>query len=141
MLIQVLQEVAAARHVLIICGSTVIDGYAFCLGLNRLDHSYKTPLDLQSLVRSVTYLIRGAIFRPKYASSWSGKVSLEIRPLGELIDMYHTRKATLRHDKVYALLGMCSDDLSAAGLSPDYTVSWEQPSRTLSSSFSIKRYL
>ena len=96
-----------------------------------MERSYKTPLDLQSLIRSVTYLIRGAIFRPKYASSWSGKVSLEIRPLGELIDMYHTRKATLRHDKVYALLGMSSDDLSAAGLSPDYTVSWEQPFQNL----------
>ena len=113
------------------CGSTAIDGYAFCLGLSRLEHLYKIPLDLQSLVRSVAYLIRGAIFRPKYASSWLGKFSLEIRPLGELIDMYHTRKATLRHDKVYALLGMCSDDLSAAGLSPDYTVSWEQPFRNL----------
>ena len=45
--------------------------------------------------------------------------------------MYHTRKATLRHDKVYALLGMSSDDLSTAGLLPDYTVSWEQPFQNL----------
>ncbi|KAF2181209.1 hypothetical protein K469DRAFT_752814 [Zopfia rhizophila CBS 207.26] len=36
--------------------------------------------------------------------------------------MYHTREATKRHDKVYALLGMSSDDPSAAGLSPNYTI-------------------
>ncbi|KAF5978505.1 hypothetical protein FBULB1_6104 [Fusarium bulbicola] len=36
--------------------------------------------------------------------------------------MYHTRKATERHDKVYALLGMSSDDPSVAGLYVDYTI-------------------
>jgi hypothetical protein len=30
------------------------------------------------------------------------------------VDMYHTHKATERHDKVYALLGMSSDGPSAA---------------------------
>jgi hypothetical protein len=69
----------------------------------------------------VTYLIRGAIFRPK----GSGRASQDICPLGELIDMYHTHQATLRHDKVYALLGMSSDDLSKANLSPDYKVPWK----------------
>jgi hypothetical protein len=39
--------------------------------------------------------------------------------------MYHTRKATERHDKVYALLSMSSDDLNLAGLSPDYKVPWK----------------
>jgi ankyrin repeat protein len=49
-----------------------------------------------------------------------------ISSLGELIDMYHTHEATKVHDKVYALLGMSSDDFSKAGLSPDYGVSWEE---------------
>ncbi|KAF5595300.1 HETEROKARYON incompatibility [Fusarium subglutinans] len=40
--------------------------------------------------------------------------------------MYHTRKATERHDKVYALLGMSSDDPSEAGLYVDYTIPWSQ---------------
>src|SRR5438874_1311044 len=61
--IKVLQEVAAARHVLIMCGSTEIDGYAFCLGIKSLEESkelsYKSYPDLQSLIHSVTYLIRG----------------------------------------------------------------------------------
>jgi alkylhydroperoxidase family enzyme len=39
--------------------------------------------------------------------------------------MYCTREASERHDKVFALLGMSSDDPIAAGLSPDYGIPWE----------------
>ncbi|KAH7141999.1 heterokaryon incompatibility protein-domain-containing protein, partial [Dactylonectria macrodidyma] len=124
--IWVLQEVAAARHVLIKCGPTEIDGYAFCSGLSASKLSYATCPDLQALIRSVTYLIRGAIFRPRCAAGGSGRFSLDIRPLSELVEMYHTRKATERHDKVYALLGMSSDDPSAAGLLADYKIPWRQ---------------
>jgi hypothetical protein len=105
------------------CGSTVIDGYAFYLGVNRF---YEAHRDLESSIRSITYLIRGAIFRPKHAISSSGRASLDIRPLGELIDMFHTHEATKPVDKVYALLGMSSDDPSTAGLLPDYEVPWEK---------------
>lgn len=122
--IWVLQEVAAARHVLISCGSTEIDGYAFCLGMERLQHRYKALPGFLGQIQSVTYLIRGAIFRPGYRTNTSGRVSLDICLLGELLDMYHTHDATKRHDKVYALLGMSSDDLREAGLSPDYSVPW-----------------
>ncbi|KAK2470355.1 hypothetical protein H9L39_17972 [Fusarium oxysporum f. sp. albedinis] len=121
--IWVLQEVAAARHVLIKCGPTEIDGYAFCSGLSALKLSYETCPDREGLIRSVAYLIRDAVFRPRYETSRSSRFSLNIRPLGELVDMYHTRNATDRRDKVYALLGMSSDDPSAAGLSADYKTS------------------
>jgi hypothetical protein len=106
------------------CGPAEIDGYAFCLGVDSLKF-YKADPDLQSLIYSITYLIKGAIFRPGYIMSL-GRSSLGICPLGELIDMYHTHEATQRYDKVYALLGMSSDDLSKACLSPSYTVSWEE---------------
>ncbi|OCL01779.1 hypothetical protein AOQ84DRAFT_328482, partial [Glonium stellatum] len=119
--IWVLQEVAAARRVLIMCGPAEINGYAFCSGFNKLKLSYGAHPGLQSLIRSVTYVIRGAIFRPKYTTSSSGGICL-----GELIDMYHTREATECHDKVYALFGMSSDDPSAAGLSPNYKVPWRK---------------
>jgi hypothetical protein len=79
---------------------------------------------LQSLIHSVTYLIRGAIFRPNYSIPELG--SQGICFLGELMDMYHTHEATIRHDKVYALIGISSDDLSKANLSPNYSVSWEE---------------
>ena len=95
-----------------------MNGYAFCSGLNKLGLS--SYPGLQGLIRSAVYLIRGAIFRPRYAMSLPNRVSL-----GELIDMHHNREATRRHDKIYALLGMSSEGPSAAGLSPNYQVSWK----------------
>lgn len=117
-----LQEIAAAQNIVIMCGSTRIDGYAFCLGLPAL-LSYA---DIPDHIRSVTYLMRGSIFRPKYSLNMSGDVSLDIRPLGELIDMYHAHEATERHDKIFALLGMSSDNPATAGLVPNYDISWNE---------------
>ncbi|KAL6831916.1 heterokaryon incompatibility domain-containing protein [Trichoderma camerunense] len=120
--IWVLQEVAAAQHIVMMCGSIRIDGYAFCLGLPSL-LQYK---DIPSHIRSVTYLMRGCIFRPKYSVNSLGGISLDIRPLGALIDMYHTHEATERHDKIFALLGMSSNDPTTHGLMPNYKTPWNE---------------
>ncbi|KAK3369305.1 heterokaryon incompatibility protein-domain-containing protein [Lasiosphaeria ovina] len=122
----VLQEVAAARHVLIKCGTMEIDGYAFCSGISALK-PYESFPELQSLIRSAVYLIMGAIFRPRCEISQSDRFSLNVRPLSELVDMYHTRKATKLLDKVYALLGMSSGDRDPykAGFWPNYNASWK----------------
>lgn len=122
-----LQEVAAARNILIKCGSTEIGGFAFCVGLTSrsFEPIYKVFPGLQSLIRTAIYLIRGAEFRAKMIPDSPNEFSLRIRPLGELIEMYHTRKATMRHDKIFALLGMSSDNPIAGGLSPDYETPWE----------------
>ena len=125
-MIQVLQEVAAARRILIVCGPAEIDGYKFCLGLESLQIFYQARPDLHSLIRSVTYLIRQARFRPTVGVCWSDMSFLAIHPLGELLDMFHTHEATERHDKVYALLGMSSDALNTANLLPDYKVPWKE---------------
>jgi hypothetical protein len=77
---------------------------------------------VKSSIHSVNFLIRGAIFRLKGL----GMVSQNISHLGELIDMYHAHEASKRHDKLYALLGMSSDNLSLANLSPDYRVPWDE---------------
>ncbi|KAL8365088.1 hypothetical protein RB595_004080 [Gaeumannomyces hyphopodioides] len=130
---QVLQEVAAARHVLIKYGSTEIDGYAFCLGLGVLGPFYKTHPNLQALIPPIAHLIKDAVFRSRHDrddTSRPARFSLNIRPLGELVDMYHTRKATVPLDKVYALLGMSSDD-PAAKIEANYTSSWEDLLRKL----------
>ncbi|TRX92821.1 hypothetical protein FHL15_006227 [Xylaria flabelliformis] len=132
--IWVLQEVAAARHILIKYGPTEIDGYVFCSGLSGLNLSYKTSPDFQGLILPAIYLIRGAIFRPRCKGdeiNSSSTFSLNIRPLVELVDMYHTHKATNRLDKVYALLGMSSDDPSEAGLLANYNTSWGEVFRKL----------
>jgi ankyrin repeat protein len=118
LLFKVLQEMAAARHVLIMCGSAEIDGHVFCLGLDSLGTNF------EDAVLQVTFLIGGAIFRPRNISQYHGKLSPAICPLGELVDKYHAHKATQRHDKIYALLGMCSDDLSKADLEPNYSLPW-----------------
>jgi len=111
------------------CGPAEIDGYAFCLGLDSLKEFYESRVELQCLIQSVTYLIRGAIFRRNYVLGRTGGVPQAICTLGELVDMYHNHEATLLHDKVYALLGMSgmsSDDLSKANLLPNYEVKWEE---------------
>ncbi|KAI1019241.1 hypothetical protein LB503_009165 [Fusarium chuoi] len=116
----VLQEVAAAQHVLLICGASQIDGYAFCLGLAP----YMDASEGFEFVSSVEYLIRGSIFRPKYTRTDSGLITLGIRSLGELMDMYLAHEATDPLDKVFALLGMSTDGLSAPELRPNYSISW-----------------
>ncbi|KAE8319313.1 heterokaryon incompatibility protein-domain-containing protein [Aspergillus transmontanensis] len=112
--IWVLQEVYAAQDILVLCGGVKIHGYTFSSGLKDLSLSLKARPELQSLVGSVVYLMRGAIFRPNTTSS-RGTLSL-----GELIDMYHARAATKKQDKVYALLGMSSD----SPLLPNYKLPW-----------------
>ncbi|KLU85042.1 hypothetical protein MAPG_04074 [Magnaporthiopsis poae ATCC 64411] len=139
--IWVLQEVAAARYVLIKCGSSAIDGHTFCSGLDESKLSYDTHPALRYLIPPITYLIRDAVVRPQYATSLPetaslpSTFSLNIRPLGELVDMFHTREATNPLDKVYALLGMSSDDPrdpKTAGLyEADYTASWAEVFRKL----------
>jgi hypothetical protein len=95
------------------------------VGLERLQ--IIDPLSSQfSSVRAVISLIRPAIFRPKFEISRSGIAALNICSLCELISMYNTLNSTQRHDKVYALLGMATDDVSSAGLLPDYHVPWEE---------------
>ncbi|KAF5530822.1 het-domain-containing protein [Fusarium phyllophilum] len=116
----VLQEVAAAQHVLLVCGAFQIDGYAFCLGLAP----YMDACEGFESVSSVEYLIRGSIFRPKYTKTDSGLITLGIRSLGELMDMYHAHEATEPLDKVFALLGMSTDGSSASELRPNYSISW-----------------
>ncbi|KAL8303409.1 hypothetical protein RB594_008411 [Gaeumannomyces avenae] len=138
--IWVLQEVAAARYVLIKCGFSAVDGYTFCSGLGKSKLSYDTHPALRDLIPPITYLIRDAVVRPQYETSLPetslpSTFSLNIRPLGELVDMFHTREATNPLDKVYALLGMSSDDPrdpKTAGLyEADYTASWAKVFRKL----------
>lgn len=111
---------AAAQHVIIKCGSKEINGHAFCIGLETLGTA------LEGYMCLATSLIRGAIFRSGEVSKKQGRLCLDICSLGELVDKYHTHEAKIKHDKVYALLGMSSDDLSEARLKPDYNVPWKE---------------
>ncbi|PFH62177.1 hypothetical protein XA68_14718 [Ophiocordyceps unilateralis] len=128
--IWVLQELAAARHVLIKCGNTEVDGYAFCLGLDALKQPIGSSPGQQAPIRTVTHLIRGSIFRPRDVTCQSDRFSLSLRPLIELLELRHNQKATMRHDRIYALLGICSDP-DFARLSVNYIMPWKQLFRKL----------
>ena len=99
-----------------------MDGYALCLGTQALEKFCVEQPQILSSIRPVNYLIQGAIFRPR----GRGQTLTGTNSLRELIDMYHTHEATLRSDKVYALLGMSSDGITKAGLSPNYNISWKE---------------
>ncbi|KAE8161442.1 heterokaryon incompatibility protein-domain-containing protein [Aspergillus tamarii] len=119
--IWVLQEVALARDIIVMCGPVEINGYAFVSGLQSLEVLRTAHPKLQGLVQSAYHLIKDAVFRPSYRFDTRGTQSI-----GELIDMYHTRHASCLHDKVYALLGMCSDDPNTKALRPDYELPWNK---------------
>jgi hypothetical protein len=97
------------------CGSTEIDGYAFCLGVKSLQLSYIASPALQTLL-SITYLIEYTGLRSKYTANSPKRFSLEIQSLAKLIDIFYTRHASDPRDKVYALLGISLDDPSKATL-------------------------
>jgi hypothetical protein len=117
--------VAAARHVVVCCGPAEIDGHALCTGLGQLK-LVKKAIDQYFRAHASLTLIRGAIFRSRSRQCSPAKPALGILPLGELLGMYNTHEATHRHDKIYALLGMATDDVSHAGLSPNYDVPWDE---------------
>lgn len=127
-----LQEVAAARHVLIMCHSIEIDGDAFCAGLLALNLALEDP-ELQNRIRSAIYLIKNAGLRPKHTAGYFDKFSLGRRSLGELVDMYHNRKAKDWRDTIYALLGMSLD--IPVGLTPNYNTPWKDLFHKLVHSF------
>jgi hypothetical protein len=95
--------------------------------MDALRESPKAHDELQRsliVIRFVTYLIRGAIFRPRYTRLSS--IPEGIRPFKELVGMFHTHEASEPRDNVYALLGMSSDKMNESQLSPDYTVPFEE---------------
>ncbi|KAK0654917.1 heterokaryon incompatibility protein-domain-containing protein [Cercophora newfieldiana] len=121
--IWVLQEVAAARRVEIICHDEELDGEVFCAGLQALkfaDHRSGTL----GPVNTAVFLIKDPILRHKRGSGAMKSFSLNVMPLLELIRKYHDRNATDRRDKVFALLGMSSE--IPKGLATDYNTPWSR---------------
>ncbi|KAK1831507.1 heterokaryon incompatibility protein-domain-containing protein, partial [Podospora conica] len=129
--IWVLQEVAAARHILILCGSIVVDGLALCACVDALGAKGGIQdLEMWIKVKSGLELMKDT-FQSNWYAGESQQFNLAIAPLADLLDVYLPRQASDVRDKVYALLGMCSDDFCNTGLViPDY-------SRTLVDFFSL----
>ncbi|KAH9233960.1 hypothetical protein K456DRAFT_1772342 [Colletotrichum gloeosporioides 23] len=119
----VLQEVAAARHVLVMCKFAEIDGQVFCSGLKQMStYLHLMDEDARSRILSTNNLIKDATSRPKGVVKVSHQFSLQISSLGRLIELHHVREARDRRDKIYALLGMSTN--TPDGLVPNYQMSW-----------------
>jgi hypothetical protein len=112
-MMQVLQEVSAARIVVFMCGKTELkDGFLRALStvairgdLGACMHRPVSPI--------IELTQRKSIDQPLY-------------PLGQLIDMFHTHEATDQRDKIYALLGMSADQGDSPKIRPDYTRTWSE---------------
>lgn len=101
-----------------------IDGYVFGHGLDAL-----SSLIEASSVPPVVSLIKQAIFRPRCGvlPQERGNTPRLLRStsLAELVDNYHDHQASRLHDKVYALMGMCNDNLHDTGLELNYALPWK----------------
>ncbi|KAF2796919.1 HET-domain-containing protein, partial [Melanomma pulvis-pyrius CBS 109.77] len=131
--IWVLQEVAAARSVLFIFGHEEITGGVFCRGLQALKQHYEHDTTMQGLVGSIIQLVDWHPVHAgiKHVPGISKSSRLNILPLPELIDMFHSHSATDRRDKVYALLGMSTDSFDTTLLDADYNKPWSTLFRDL----------
>lgn len=118
---QILQELVAARHILFRCGDKEIKGDDFRAGLTNL----KINIEDESGVFQRG--IRAAVALLDYSSSCTnlkGQAHLNIQPLAELADMFYAHETTDRRDKIYALLGLCSDHELLQNIEPDYSKDW-----------------
>jgi hypothetical protein len=102
-------------------GTHEIAGGIFCRGLQALKPFYEHDPALQGLVGSI---IRLADWHPVHDLKKSTR--LNILPLHELINMFQSRRATDPRDKLYALLGMSSDDSDSKTLDANYNKSWSE---------------
>jgi hypothetical protein len=76
------------------CGSTQIDGNAFCMGVKQ-SLVKENDAGLWRLISSITWLIHGALFRSRYDIHKPSLASPDTAHIGSLLDMYHGHKATI----------------------------------------------
>ncbi|KAF2822351.1 HET-domain-containing protein, partial [Ophiobolus disseminans] len=119
--IWVLQEIAAARSFSIMSGEEEIFGTTFVRGIQQL--LPKVFESDPSLHTYITVTIELMALAPPSAYKHEPP-ALDIAPLGDLIEMFHTYGATDQRDKIYALLGLTSDHRLTHSLQPNYEKSW-----------------
>ncbi|KAL9610351.1 MAG: hypothetical protein Q9167_004949 [Letrouitia subvulpina] len=110
--IWVLQEVAAAKHVMVLCGDIAADG-------NDMYNEMVMSSPWNRVFGKILPRARPALELMKKSTSDS---KIDRRPLIELIESFRTWEATKPLDKVYALLGLSSDASAVSDLQPDYTI-------------------
>jgi hypothetical protein len=103
-------------------GDEELPGMTFVRGIENLFPTVVRPDPiLKSYIPAIIKLMASASPLP---SRHLTTQTLNIAPLGELIEMFHTNGATDRRGKVYALLGLSSDSNAAHALRPNYKKPW-----------------
>ncbi|KAK0638496.1 heterokaryon incompatibility protein-domain-containing protein, partial [Cercophora newfieldiana] len=113
----ILQEVAAARSILVMCGARTIDGHSFHLGVTAALQDVE-----QEKPPAAMRLMQDTFLRRYHLPADQGRFALGIAPLPDLLDSYMTSEATDPRDKVFALIGLASGDLVGSGLMADYSL-------------------
>ena len=110
------QETIMAREVVFHYGTDSISGWIIYAGL-QIARDFAPELNTSLLNFSTVWMFRRALCRhPNHThEEQKGK-----RDLMSLLKMFKTRNATNPHDKVYALLGITSDDYGKLGITVQY---------------------
>jgi hypothetical protein len=127
---QVVQEVAVAKAVSVLCGDAELTGAIFTIGLQMaltmLNLKRERPQPIAPVLRLMDKSNASFQVLRKLADLdlSSAVPSFDILPLGQLLEMFQNYEATDRRDRVYALLGLSSDNHISPGMRPDYQRSW-----------------
>lgn len=127
---QVVQEAAVARVVSVACGNAEIPGGMFARGLQvalwKLEHMTEEQWALPAVLGLMNHTTSNLPLLQRISTLQMSTAipSFEIAPLGELLRMFVDHEATDERDRIYALLGLSSDNDLTPDLRPDYTKSW-----------------
>lgn len=124
------QEAAVARVVSVTCGDAETTGTSFASGIDialtvlncESEKQRQLPPVLMFMDRSKRDfpLLR----ETSTIQSPDTMPSFKLLPLGDLLKMFENHEATDQRDKIYALLGLSSDNDLSPNLRPDYTRAW-----------------
>ncbi|KAH7087094.1 ankyrin repeat-containing domain protein [Paraphoma chrysanthemicola] len=108
----VLQEVAAAKDIVIVCGNRTVTGKDF----------YHELVSLSSWIATMHKQLRKTRPVLELMDQSNQSLSAGSLPLLELMESFRSWDATKPVDKLFALLSFSSDASQAPELQPDYTV-------------------
>ncbi|KAH6639674.1 heterokaryon incompatibility protein-domain-containing protein [Boeremia exigua] len=126
----VVQEAAVARVVSVTCGDAETTGAIFASGMELAFSLLRDKFKQHEAIPPVLMFMdqsNGAFpLLQKLADLHTTSIipSFNVLPLGDLLRLFQNHEATDKRDKIYALLGLSSDNDVSPDLRPDYTKGW-----------------
>ena len=86
--------------------------------------SLNVPPEGLDLAMSAARIMRETSFRSRrdFNRVRDGRFTLDIGPLSAVVELSRFSKTSVLHDKTYALIWMCSDNLTPSGLLLDHNI-------------------